>query len=102
MKTIRWQMDLAPQQVDVLDNLMRIGGIRTKKELVNNALTILEWALEETAKGNAIASIDKDKNLVAELHMPILSAASRLNQAAAIQAATGAPAETVPDVVLGT
>jgi hypothetical protein len=73
--TVRWQIDLVPQQVELLDNLMEVGGISTKKELFNNALTLLEWAIEEAQKGNGIASIDEDRKVVEKLRMPILSAA---------------------------
>ena len=93
--TIRWQMDLVPQQADLLDNLMKVGGISTKKELVNNALTLLEWAIEESQKGNGIASIDEGRKIVEKLRMPILSNAALFQKAPAPREVISQP-EQIP------
>ena len=42
MKNFRIQIDLAEERVKTLERLMRSCDIATKKELINNALSLLE------------------------------------------------------------
>jgi Arc/MetJ family transcription regulator len=56
-----------------LEALMREGRASTKKEFVNAALTLLEWAMKERKAGRIIASVDEKKDSYKELVMPILS-----------------------------
>ena len=58
MSTVRVQIDLAEARVRELEELMKVCGVSTKKELFNNALTLLEWAVREVRKGNSIASVN--------------------------------------------
>jgi hypothetical protein len=59
-----------------LEALMAEVGVRTKKDLFNNALTLLEWALRERKAGRVIASVDGPGKNYKELLMPILEGAS--------------------------
>lgn len=52
---------------------MKEVGAATIRELFDNALTLLQWAAKETAKGRTIASVDDKKLHYSELQMPILS-----------------------------
>lgn len=73
MKNVRMQFDFTEDRVKELEAMMAKCGINTRKELFNNALTILEWALEESEQGHDVAAIDrKDKQFFA-LRMPILT-----------------------------
>lgn len=74
MKTYRVQFDLPENKVRDLEQLMTESGTQTKKELFNNALTLLEWAIKARRQGRIIASIDEADNKYSELQMPILSA----------------------------
>jgi hypothetical protein len=69
--TIRIQFELSPEKAGELDELMAETGVQTKKELFNNALTLLKWAVRETARGNSIASVDEEHGRYRELHMPV-------------------------------
>ena len=73
MELVRIQFELTKEKADELDGLMKETGVQTKKELFNNALTILKWAVRETKKGNSIASVDEAHRKYRELQMPILS-----------------------------
>jgi len=59
---------------------MREAGITTKKDLLNNAVTLFEWAVNEKRNGNIIASIDEQNNKVKEVVMPSLAFASVQNE----------------------
>jgi hypothetical protein len=72
--TVRVQLDLPADKVQELEVLMEQAKISTKKDLINNALTLLEWAINERKTGRVIASINEKTMSYKELVMPVLSA----------------------------
>lgn len=72
-KMIRIQFELPEAKVEELDLLASEGGVRTRRELFNNALTLLEWAIKQRRNGRTIASVDEEAGSYRELHMPILN-----------------------------
>jgi len=74
MSLVRIQLELPEEQVTELEMLMEDLNLRTRKDLFNNALTLLEWAVNEKKAGRAIASIDDDQGKLRELVMPALAA----------------------------
>ena len=73
----RLQIDLSPSQMDTLGQMMKDCGLSTKKDLFNNAMTLLEWAIEQVKGGNVIASLNTKDDHYIELHMPVLSHAAQ-------------------------
>jgi hypothetical protein len=69
---MRIQLDLPEEKVHELKALMEEADIETYKELFNNALTLLEWSIEESKAGRALASVDTAKDQYRMLVMPIL------------------------------
>ncbi|WP_369943058.1 hypothetical protein [Xanthomonas medicagonis] len=69
----RVQLDLPSDRVDQLDQLVNEAGFATRKELFNNALALLQWAVKEARRGRAIASVDEANDRFTELNMPFLS-----------------------------
>jgi hypothetical protein len=49
------------------------SGIKTRKDLLNNALMLLEMAIKERKEGRTLVSVDEKKNRFKEVLMPILS-----------------------------
>ena len=82
MSNVRIQIDLAEDRVRELEEVMRLCGFATKKELFNNALTLLEWAVREVRGGNNIASVNESEKRYRELQMPIFSTAAATGGAA--------------------
>ena len=76
-KVQRVQFDVPEDRLAELQELMKSCGIETRKDLFNNALTLLEWAVRESARGRTIASVSDDEKSYRELQMPILFNASR-------------------------
>lgn len=70
---IRIQFELPEEKVRELENIMKRAGISTKKDLLNNSLTLFEWAVSERGLGNTIVSIDNRNKRIKELVMPSLS-----------------------------
>lgn len=71
-ETVRLQIEITSGRLEELESLMQQTGTATKKELLNNALTLLEWAIEEKKAGHTIASINEKNETYKELVMPIL------------------------------
>lgn len=83
---VRVQVDLLPSQVATLENLMVVCGLDTRKDLVNNSLTLLEWAVEQVRLGKEVAALNREEKSYEILRMPALIAASRYSP----------PSNTVP------
>lgn len=77
MKNVRLQFDITEDRSKDLDRLISECGLSTKKELFNYALTLLEWAVDETKEGHDIASVDRGNNKLHTLKMPIFSSVSK-------------------------
>lgn len=73
-KVIRFQFEIDQEHMNELESLMKLGGLKTKKELLNNALTLLKWAVKQTGRGSTIAAIDERDGTYKELSMPFLDA----------------------------
>jgi hypothetical protein len=74
---VRIQFELPEEKVSELKKLMDESGIKTRKDLLNNALMLLEWAISERRAGRTIVSVDEKKNRYKEVLMPILSSIAR-------------------------
>jgi hypothetical protein len=79
---MRIQLELPEEKVLELKGLMAETGVETYKELFNNALTLLEWAAEQTKAGRVIASVDERNDRYRVLLMPILETVSKKGKAA--------------------
>lgn len=75
--SVRVQFELSEEKLRELEELMEESGIKTKKDFINNALTLLEWAIEEKKAGRMIASIDEKGEKYREVLMPLLSTMAR-------------------------
>lgn len=82
---MRIQFDLNESKVRELDTLMRTIGVSTKKELFDNALTFLEWAVNEIKNDpdRVIGSINEKTDSYKELQMSVFSNARSMAKAEA-------------------
>ena len=85
-KPVRIQIDFAEDRVRDMDSLMERCGITTRKDLFNNALSILEWAIEEQEAAKVVASVDRDGERYVILRMPALDFAAKRAAAARVAA----------------
>lgn len=53
-------------------------GVRNHRELFNNALTLLDWAVQQRLQGRIIASLDEESKNYKEVLMPVLEYAASL------------------------
>ena len=63
-----------------IERLKEQTGVKTHKDLFNNAVTLLDWAVKQRQKGRIIASMDETEENYRELQMPVLQYAADHNQ----------------------
>lgn len=69
----RIQFEVNEQLRDVLDALMKDTGIKTRKDLLNRALSLFEWAIREKKAGRKVVSLDEESKNYREVVMLGLS-----------------------------
>lgn len=74
----RLNFDFSPERVEELKQLLEESGTETMKDLINNALTILEWTIQETKSGNEIAAVNESDQTYRVLVTPILQRVAKL------------------------
>jgi hypothetical protein len=67
----RLQVDILQQQLEELEKLQKLGGLRSKRELWDTAFTLLKWATKKKAQGFSVGSMNAD-GVYTELEMPFL------------------------------
>jgi len=70
-KQYKLQVELSATQLESLEMLQEAGDLRTKKELLDTAFTLLKWAVNKKKEGSSIISIDPKGNMK-ELELPYL------------------------------
>lgn len=70
---IRVQFEITEEKFKDLEALMKKAGVRTKKDLLNNALVLLEWYIKEKEAGRVVASLDDKEHSYKEVVMPMMS-----------------------------
>ena len=73
----RVQVELNPREVARMNYLMEVCEIDSRKDLFNNATSLLEWVVMEIVKGRRIAAFDDETRERHILSMPILANAAR-------------------------
>ncbi len=63
---------MSEEKLEALDALVEKTGVGTRTELINNALTLLNWAVKEIEAGRMIASVNGGE-VIKEVELPALS-----------------------------
>lgn len=71
----RLQLDLSETSDDLIEKLMPLCDLKTKKDVVENALMLLGWAATEASKGRSIAAVDEERSVYREISSPALEGA---------------------------
>jgi len=69
---VRIQLDLDAPGVELVEELKRLTGSRTYKELFNNAISLFDWAVQQHIQGRKVTSVDAKYENCRELIMPAL------------------------------
>ena len=73
---MRIQLDLDATGMQLLEELKEVTGSKTHKDLFNNAITLLDWAVTQRKESRIIASLDENDKNYKELQMPALERAA--------------------------
>jgi hypothetical protein len=93
-KLYKLQVELNPGQLEILNELQEAGDLRTKKELLDNAFTLLKWAVRQKQEGNLIVSMNKQTGAVRELEFPYLQRAAEKRPTDSVPSGTVKEQET--------
>jgi len=70
--TMRLNFEFSDDRVTELKGLVDETDAENMKDLVNNALSLLEWAVKETKDGNEIAAVNQADETYRVLVLPML------------------------------
>ena len=76
----RLQLDLSDTYEALIDKLLVLSDLKTKKDVVENALMLLAWAATEVSKGSTIAAVDETSRVYKEVHTTALEGAKTFNE----------------------
>lgn len=68
----RVQLEVSEEQLEKIEKLRTQSGLRTKKDFIFTAITLLAWAIREVSAGRIIASIDPVTKQYKEVLIPAL------------------------------
>lgn len=86
---MRLNFEFPEDRISELKALQEATGTETMKELVNAALTTLEWLLDEVKKGNEIAAINESRQTYRVLVTPILERVAKKSRPSRALGAAG-------------
>ena len=70
---MRIQFELSDRQSEAFNDLKNTIDVSTNKDLLNNSLTLLNWAVSQIKQGKTVGSYDSTKDLFTHLEMPIFN-----------------------------
>jgi len=76
-QSARLQFELSFDKLEEFERLRVEGGFETRKELLNNALTLMGWAIRHAHAGHSVAALDEKSGKSYELAMPFLEYAAK-------------------------
>ena len=94
-KVVRLLVEIDSSLMNTLEELMELGDLSTKKELLKTAFALLIWAAREKQKGLSIAAVNETKTRFTELTMPFLQSIER--NAAVPMVSTAGTATSIRD-----
>ena len=80
MNKQRIQFEASEDTVKLIDDLMDKTDVTTRKEFLNNAISLMKWAIDKTIAGSTIAAVNEHDKMYRELQMPALMAAATKGQ----------------------
>lgn len=71
-KDIKISIILDEEKKNQLETLMAQAGIRTKKELFENAMTLMKWVINQKQAGSIVGAMDEKGDFFKEFCMPAI------------------------------
>ena len=70
----RLQVNMHRKRLEDIDQLIRLTGMATRTEFLDNSLALMAWAIRERQKGHRIAAVYPCDDKYVEVTMPCLTA----------------------------
>jgi hypothetical protein len=96
---MRWQLDVPAGRARELDTFSDAYGFATRKDLINTALSFLQWAVAEVKTGRIIASVDEKTMRYKQIDLPAFKLAAAEASAPATIAAISTEMERLAQQV---
>ena len=68
----RFNVEIPEDRAEDLKKMMNALGLRTQRDLFDNAMTITSWMIKQRKKGDEVGSYNDDEEKFTELVMPCL------------------------------
>lgn len=78
----RFQLDLSDTMDELLSDLVQRCDLKTKKDVVENSVMLLAWAVRETQEGRTIAAVDEARQIYRQIETPALAGARQVAERA--------------------
>jgi Arc/MetJ-type ribon-helix-helix transcriptional regulator len=69
---MRIQLEISENKRKQIKTLIEKADFKTYSELFNNAVTLLQWSIQQIEAGRSILSVDQESGKERELLMPFL------------------------------
>jgi hypothetical protein len=79
---MRLNFEFPEERINDLKVLQAETGSESMKELINNALTMLEWSVKEVKAGNEIAAVNEDERVYRVFITPLLERVAKKSEPA--------------------
>lgn len=81
----RLQIDLSDERMAAFDALIDEGGLKTRKDVFDYAMSILHWAVNGAREGMELAMVDQARKDITILRTPMLDHVKLLADSRRIQ-----------------
>ncbi len=71
VKSARINLEFREDKLDEIERLQAIGGLSTRKELFENALTLIKWSMRAKQAGKSVGFLGENDTFQ-EIIMPVL------------------------------
>lgn len=74
---MRIQLDVSVARLKQIKDLIRIADFKNYPDMLNNAVSLMGWAIRHVQEGRVIVAFDERRNAMKELSMPFLEHIAR-------------------------
>lgn len=79
IKSARINLEFREDKLEEIEKLQAIGGLTTRKEFFENAITLIKWSMRAKQAGKSVGFLGEN-NMFHEIIMPALENAGESNE----------------------
>jgi Ca2+-binding EF-hand superfamily protein len=93
----RFNLEFPDDYKEIVNELMEKTGLRTQKDVFENALAFFGWGVREASRGHVIASLNEETKTYGQIHMPALMKAASVSKSTHKKQELGPTAKGTPE-----